>query len=368
MSRPRHTERLWCGVLLAIVIAAPALAAALDRDGDGLPDDWERRGVRLEGSAGPRWIDLPAMGADPLKPDVFLQVDWMAGAEHDQRPRAEALKLVVDAFAAAPYVSPTGSVGISLHIDAGPSSLLAEPGVTWGALSRARMIPWQKNLGSLASGTYDWTEYQKIKDAPGGFTESGRTAIFHYVVFAHYHDLDDPRGFGASGNSRGIGGTDLLVTLGNFWNGAGSVQEQAGTLMHELGHNLGLRHGGCDDSNMRPGYQSIMNYAYQMEGLTRGGMRGVIDYSRGRAPALDDALFDAPPPIFAAAGGQSGKASTCVLPARDRAGSSVKPATLPPYLGDDAEGCEDGGAVNDWKNIRLKVGLIGHAVALPRPR
>jgi hypothetical protein len=293
----------------------------------------------------------------------------MAGAAHDQRPHPAALKMVVDAFATAPYLSPTGSVGISLHIDAGPDSRLVEPGVTWGALSRARAIPWRKNLGSLASGTYDWSEFQKVKDAPGGFTESGRTAIFHYVVFAHYHDLDDPRGFGASGNSRGIGGTDLLITLGNFTNGAGSIQEQAGTLMHELGHNLGLRHGGCDDTNMRPGYQSVMNYAYQMEGLTRGGMRGVVDYSRGRSPALDDALFDAPPIFFAgAAAVQSGKASTCALPDRDGAGSAVKPAVLPREMGDEGDECEDGAAVNDWANIRLKVGLIGHAVALPRPR
>jgi len=355
--------------LLAVILAPPVRAAALDTDGDGLPDDWERRGVMLEGRAGPRWIDLPAMGADPLKPDLFLQVDWMAGAEHDQRPRPEALKMVVDAFATAPYVSPTGSVGITLHIDAGPSSVLAEPGVTWGALSRARAVPWQKNLGSLASGTYEWTAFQKIKDAPGGFSEAARTAIFHYVLFAHYHDLDDPRGFGASGNSRGIGATDLLVTLGNFTNGGGSAQEQAGTLMHELGHNLGLRHGGCDDTNMRPGYQSVMNYAFQMEGLTRGGMRGVVDYSRGHSPTLDDALFDAPPRLFAgSAAANGGKASTCVLPDRIRAGSSVKPGILPREVGDDSNECEDGAGVNDWTSIRLKVGLIGHAVALPRAR
>jgi hypothetical protein len=367
MNRLRWVARLI--TLLVVVVARPVWAAAVDSDADGLPDDWERRGVMLEGSAGPRWIDLPAMGADPLKPDVFLQIDWMAGAEHDQRPLPEALKMVVDAFAAAPYVSPTGSVGIALHIDAGHGSQLAEPGVTWGALSRARALPWKKNLGTLASGTYDWSAFEQIEDAPGGFAESGRAAIFHYAIFAHYHDLDDRRGFGASGNSRGIGATDLLITLGNFTDGVGSAQEQAGTLMHELGHNLGLRHGGCDDTNMRPGYQSVMNYSYQMEGLTRGGMHGVVDYSRGRSPALDDALFDAPLPFFAgAAAADAGKASTCVLPARMGAGSSMKPTIPPRTVGSDGDECEDGAGVDDWKSIRLKVGLIGHAVALSRPR
>ncbi len=30
--------------------------------------------------------------------------------------------------------------------------------------------------------------------------------------------------------------------------------------MHELGHNLGLRHGGMDDLNCKPNYLSVMNY------------------------------------------------------------------------------------------------------------
>src|SRR5262245_35412543 len=136
---------------IAFALSAHAVAARpaglVDSDGDGLPDGWELHGVTLDGGAGPQFIDLPAMGADPKRPDIFLQIDWMAGADHDQHPSAEAIKLVVDAFANAPYVSPTGSVGIALHVDAGPSSVL-EPGTTWGALSRARAIPWQKNLGT----------------------------------------------------------------------------------------------------------------------------------------------------------------------------------------------------------------------------
>ena len=33
--------------------------------------------------------------------------------------------------------------------------------------------------------------------------------------------------------------------------------------MHELGHNLGLRHGGVDNANCKPHHASVMNYAYQ---------------------------------------------------------------------------------------------------------
>lgn len=97
----------------------------------------------------------------------------------------------------------------------------------------------------------------------------------HYVVFGRYHDFHDPHGFGA---------TDLLVTLGNFTDGAGNVREQAGAFVHELGHNLGLRHGGRDDANVKAGYVSVMNDAYQMDGLVRGGERGILDYARVARP------------------------------------------------------------------------------------
>jgi hypothetical protein len=297
------------------------------------------------------------MGADPTRPDVFLQVEWMADAEHDQRPDPRALQLVVEAFARSPFTGPSGSEGIALHVDAGPDSVLG-PGRTWDDLSRARPLPWQDNLGTAASGTYDWTEYLALRDRPGGFTETGRAPIFHYAIFGHFHDRDSPSGVGASGISRGIGGTELLVTLGNFTNGVGNVQEQAGTLMHELGHNLGLRHGGCDDSNFKPGYASVMNYAFQMDGLVRGGVRGVVDYSRGAPPVLDEVLASEPLSLLAVASPLPG--GSCIAPAKARSGMAVRP-TLGP--GTDAatetSPCAAGGDVDDWRSLRLNVGAIG---------
>jgi len=348
-------------LLATFVLASTAGARSrklVDSDGDGLPDEWERHGVVLDGGAGPQFIDLPAMGADPRRPDIFLHVDWMAGAEHDQRPSPEALRLVVEAFAQSPYVSPTGSVGIALHVDAGPDSVLG-PGRTWGPLSRARTLAWKKNLGSAAGGSYDWREFEAIKHEPGGFIESGRAAVFHYAVFGAFHDLDDPRGWGASGNSRGIGGTDIVVTLGNFTDGVGTPREQAGTLMHELGHNLGLRHGGCDDGNAKPGYLSIMNYAYQMEGIRRGGVDGILDFSRGRPPVLDDRLVDEPPALLKRGDGSAGKARACRAPDEVRAGLAVKRAVAEPATPDHETSCNDGAVFDDWKHIRLAVGDIG---------
>jgi hypothetical protein len=49
--------------------------------------------------------------------------------------------------------------------------------------------------------------------------------------------------------------------------------------MHELGHNLGLRHGGNDDILHKPNYLSVMNYSFQFRGLHINGDDGFFDYS-----------------------------------------------------------------------------------------
>jgi hypothetical protein len=141
---------------------------------------------------------------------------------------------------------------------------------------------------------------------------------YHYVVFAHYSgcdsgahcpassyfsDCQDPTlSFGQAGDAY-RSGNDFIVSLGSLVNDSGlSLRWQtAGTFMHELGHNLGLRHDGhldtpcrtntdcasgdtCTDiydgqgrvcheifsglvgteePNYKPNYLSVMNYMYE---------------------------------------------------------------------------------------------------------
>jgi hypothetical protein len=61
--------------------------------------------------------------------------------------------------------------------------------------------------------------------------------------------------------------------------------------MHELGHNLGLHHGGTDDLNYKPTYLSIMNYAFQFTGLRLFSGSARLDYARFGL-SLNEAALD----------------------------------------------------------------------------
>jgi hypothetical protein len=95
-----------------------------------------------------------------------------------------------------------------------------------------------------------------------------------------------------------IGGADSLISLGLWGPDGQTTQVQAGTFMHELGHSLGLTHGGqffdhlsetprsyvaTVEPNCKPNYQSVMNYMFQVDLLD-----GVLDFSRQQLDTLSE--------------------------------------------------------------------------------
>jgi hypothetical protein len=128
-----------------------------------------------------------------------------------------------------------------------------------------------------------------------------RKDLFHWALWAHATGLpksDDPASplFHAPKNMSGladVNGSDLMVTLGLWDRAVGTPFIQASTFMHELGHNLGRRHGGDPDQpNCKPNYQSVMNYLFQVRGLITASGAAEIGYSRQRLPALDESALN----------------------------------------------------------------------------
>jgi len=267
-----------------------------DTDGDGLPDCWESRGLDADGD-GTIDVDLPKMGADPRHKDVFVELDHMTA--HDIS-NAE-LDKVIAAFDAAPVDNPDGTQGITLHVDNGPDSIMAPVvangqvgGTTWGSLSGADDVGHTDVLGEIVGDEYDWTAFRALEKT---HFAGARRSIFHYAISVHDFDEEHHSGVSANGGDIPGGAGEFIVALGGACKHDPCLLKpgvEAGTFMHELGHNLGLGHGGGDSVNFKPNYLSVMNYRFQFSGLKVGGKAGLYDYSRfgpGLA-VLDEGLLD----------------------------------------------------------------------------
>lgn len=258
-----------------------------DSDGDGLPDLWETHGVDYNGDSTIDF-DLPAMDADPHRKDIFVEFDFMTGFEPDPLE----IDAVIAAFAAAPVDNPDGSTGITLHVEIDEATPHVE-----------QLIMWD--------------EYDTIKaDFFGTAAQRGAANADDVLAakrFVYHYALNANRLCGAIDENTppnciddaGLGG---LSDLGpNFVVSLGINQGEAGemrrTFMHELGHSVGLLHGGGDSTNCKPNYLSIMNYVYAPSDALQDYETGVpvLDYSREHLPALeedslveDDGIGDGP--------------------------------------------------------------------------
>ena len=221
-----------------------------DTDGDGLLDGWEVYGVN--------GIDLPGKGASPLHKDIFVEMDYMRrdSAANGLGPNQAVIDGIVAIFAGAPVANPDGRDGIALHLE--PGNEVAYDDV---------LDPTEE-------------EFTKLKAA--NFAPQ-RAPVYHYMIWANRYEDDD-----SSGYSFEVPGSDFIVTLGGWNEGNGGTDgEKIGTFAHELGHNLGLRHGGSDETNFKPNHLSIMNYFFQTDGVLRDGKR-VYDYQRFALPMLKE--------------------------------------------------------------------------------
>lgn len=287
--------------------------ALTDSDGDGLPDEWEINGI--DG------IDLPAMGADPYRKDLFVDAYWMERPATNGflfwkgkpavsfRPKDGALEQARIAFANAPTTDPYPNdgreikAGIHLHVDNGSLSTMNHyTGEKWGSLSTiSKQVEHIAKLGEGSGSDSDkltrmWNDFERITKRN---ENPARQRIFRAALFADEYFFGGS-GFAGVGNAAPEGfsnetgaydrlGTRFVLTGGNFNKRSGfSTQQMAGTFIHELGHTLGLGHGGTDHEGYKPNYFSVMNYAHQLAGLPTANSDRKFDYSRAAAGTLDE--------------------------------------------------------------------------------
>lgn len=245
-----------------------------DSDLDGLSDGDEVSGT-IDG------LGLNQMGANPNHQNVFLEIDWFddsleCGA-HSHRPTAAMVDRMIASFAAAPIANPDGTTGIDMIVDYGQGP----PFNTGGSL-----VDDISGVDGNLVGGVNSAEYGAIKNAN---FHAVRENYFHYALHVHRYNSSST----SSGQAE-IDGDDQIVSLYCFE----SLTNTSNTMMHELGHNLGLRHGGnVSAPNRKPNYNSIMNYAFQFPGVDNplsdpGGCDAagdqVLDYSAGTRFVLNE--------------------------------------------------------------------------------
>ncbi|OHD12865.1 MAG: hypothetical protein A2Z96_02560 [Spirochaetes bacterium GWB1_48_6] len=235
-------------------------AGATDGDADGIPDTAESPGGTFAG------LPLYDWGARTGKKDIFIHVDFM-----DQTGRLEDEGIIPHKDALTKVVATFGAKNIAVHFDTG--DLYGEHQL----ILPSQVPPSHKVPFALGATLGKEPGLANVYDYKNSTLPEARRQIFHYLLFGNTQQANGNAGSSGLGELRG---NDFLVTLGKwglstmgnlkftasekYWE---LVNIQASTIMHELGHNLGLHHGGAESRNYKPNYLSVMNYLYQISGL-----------------------------------------------------------------------------------------------------
>ncbi|MGH7130011.1 MAG: hypothetical protein ACREIV_15680, partial [Planctomycetaceae bacterium] len=271
-------------IFLAAAFAQCADGNVADTDGDGLLDCWETQGVDFDGDG---TVDLvlydvdgdgvvsPAERADPNRRDIYLEIDFM----QLHRPMNLAVNDVIDAFAVAPLTNPDGTDGVRLHVQVDEEAIATHNDNLAFVPATAPAPAGVPDFDAVKGASFG-TGIERADPAAANILAAKRLAV-RYGLFAHAL-----LGLRRTSGMAELPGNDFVVSLGGWTatamptHTAGTRDQQAGTLLHELGHNLNLGHGGVDHVNCKPNYLSVMSYTRQFDTTVPGRP---LDYSRGTA-------------------------------------------------------------------------------------
>ena len=284
----------------------PKDAKTIDSDGDNLPDVWEIGGYDAEGD-GVIDINLAALGADPSRRDVFVELDIMDTIQspHDETVFAPLVQM----FESAPILNVGDAKGIHLVIDATGKPCLTDPGGQavcefytthfdiGGQIPAGEPDPFKDEFPEVRFSMLKAENFKRI-----------RGDIYHYGIWGR-HQANGKGGFSDMGD-------DFVITFDEIGGSYHTARSSIEALAHEIGHNLGLLHAGdTDDPNMQPNHLGVMSYTWlfrtaldpsvrltratclpfyyadagakEMSGSVFPNVNTIVDYSQGMAKALD---------------------------------------------------------------------------------
>lgn len=252
----------------------------VDTDDDGINDGLEIRGVGriwVFGSSPPTiehdvQFDMAEAGATPTKRDLFVWWNWQdaetdSGADVYMYPPQELRDHALTFLDSPGYgqsnqlMNPDGTNGLRVHIVPG------EPFMNWNAPGNGTHIE-SVGCGNHSNSVPDRREW---------------THALTHAAFRRYQNNGNPTAVWQEGFncSKGGSGTIQNQYLGRVC-GSGIQPDQVicdwprytpdpmndqrlhewfYTFMHELGHNVGVGHGGDEDQNCKPNYWSLMSYS-----------------------------------------------------------------------------------------------------------
>jgi hypothetical protein len=238
-----------------------------DTDGDGLSDYTESQWNPARDSVfcGSSECAYP----NPTQKDLFVQVDWMQdNNSRSFKPSDTQLTIISQKLA---------THGITAHFDT-------------GQYGGGNLLTDYSPVIHFASSSTDTDFY----DYKAGNFDSTRYHIWHYMISGYmYSDILGSSGASYPSDDDVFISTGLIVDNPSVFHYDNLDNAIAGTIIHELGHNLCLTNpstapsgersdcifDGIDNEDGSDVYPSVMNYSFQMSNL--------LDYSAGLGPTGD---------------------------------------------------------------------------------